>query len=221
MFVEIGIALASLASYAVIDYLPVYGSRCQAAYNHLDLYGLSIVRLLLSVIVLLPPVFLIGGTMPLVTKYALTASTTMGAGFSRIYYVNTLGAFAGALLTGFVLVKYFGVLATLMIAVAGNFLVAAIIGLGKSVSGPGCRHERIDEPVLAHAVRAVPDGLHQPQLRSPLGPHTLHLRPVDVTGVLADRGWLPARILSSVRSSSRAGSTDDLTSSPLSARCAC
>ena len=120
----------------MIDYLPVYRTLYEAAYNHLDLYGLSIVRLLLSVLVLLPPVFLIGGTMPLVTKYALTASTTLGSGFSRIYYVNTLGAFAGALLTGFVLVKYFGVFATLMIAVAGNFLVAAIIGLGKSDSVP-------------------------------------------------------------------------------------
>ena len=100
----------------------------------------------MSVLVLLPPVFLIGGTMPLIAKYALTASTTLGSGFSRIYYVNTLGAFAGALLTGFVLVKYFGVFATLMIAVAGNFLVAAIIGLGKSGSVPG--RARLDDSVF-------------------------------------------------------------------------
>lgn len=137
LYVEVCIAIASLASYLVIDYLPVYRSLYESAYNHLDFYGMSVVRLLLSVAVLLPPVFFIGGTMPLIAKYSLTASTTMGSGFSRIYYVNTLGAFAGALLTGFVLVKYFGVFATLMIAVAGNFLVASIIGLGKSGSVPG------------------------------------------------------------------------------------
>ncbi len=108
MYVEAGIAVTSLASYVVIDLLPVYRYLYEFAYNNLDFYGMSIVRLLLSVVVLLPPVFLIGGTIPLVSKYFLTASNTFGSGFSRIYYLNTLGAFAGALLTGFVLVRYVG-----------------------------------------------------------------------------------------------------------------
>lgn len=132
MYVEVCIAVASVASYLVIDYLPVYRLLYESAYNNLDLYGMSVVRLLLSVAVLLPPVFLIGGTMPLISKYFLTASSTFGSGFSRIYYLNTLGAFAGALLTGFVLVKYLGVSTTLMVAVAGNLLVAAVIAAGKS-----------------------------------------------------------------------------------------
>jgi len=132
MYVEVCIAIASVASYLVIDYLPVYRLLYESAYNNLDLYGMSVVRLLLSLVVLLPPVFLIGGTMPLVSKYFLTASSTFGSGFSRIYYLNTLGAFAGALLTGFVLVKYLGVATTLMVAVAGNLLVAVIIAAGKS-----------------------------------------------------------------------------------------
>ena len=134
MYVELCIAIASLASYVIIEYLPVYRLLYEAAYNNLGLYGMSVVRLLLSVAVLLPPVFLIGGTLPLIAKYFLTASTTFGSGFSRIYYLNTLGAFAGALLTGFVLVKHLGVSTTLMVAVAGNLLAAAIIGAGKSDS---------------------------------------------------------------------------------------
>lgn len=136
MYVEVGIAVASLASYVVIEHLPVYRYLYESAYNNLDFYGLSIVRLLLSIIVLLPPVFLIGGTMPLIAKYFLTVPATLGAGFSRIYYLNTLGAFLGALLTGFVLVRYMGVFATLMVAVGGNLLVAAIIAAGKSESVP-------------------------------------------------------------------------------------
>ncbi len=134
MYVELCIAIASIASYLVIDYLPVYRLLYESAYNNLDLYGMSVVRLLLSIAVLLPPVFFIGGTMPLIAKYFLTASSTLGSGFSRIYYLNTLGAFAGALLTGFVLVKYLGVSTTLTVAVAGNLLVAAIIAVGKSES---------------------------------------------------------------------------------------
>ena len=136
VYVEVGIALASLASYFVIEHLPVYRYLYEVAYNNLDLYGMSLVRLLLSLVVLLPPVFLIGGTMPLISKYFLTASTTFGAGFSKLYYLNTFGAFAGALLTGFVLVRHFGVAATLMIAVACNLLVAAMIVFGRSSVEP-------------------------------------------------------------------------------------
>lgn len=132
MYVEAGIAVASLAAYLLIDFVPLYGYVYELAYNNLDLYGMSVVRLLLSVVVLLPPVFLIGGTLPLVSKYFLTTSTTLGSGFSRIYYLNTLGAFAGALLTGFVLVKYLGVFLALMIAVAGNLLVAALVAAFRS-----------------------------------------------------------------------------------------
>ncbi|MEJ2273902.1 MAG: fused MFS/spermidine synthase, partial [Woeseiaceae bacterium] len=82
-----------------------------------------------SMLVLLPPVLLIGGTMPLLAKYFLRDPANLGSSFSKIYYLNTLGACAGALLTGFVFVRYFGVIGTLMIAVGGNLLVALIIAL--------------------------------------------------------------------------------------------
>jgi spermidine synthase len=136
MYVELGIAVSSLASYLIIDYLPVYRYLHEYAYNNLDFYGISLIRMLLSVVVLLPPVFLIGGTMPLIAKYFLTTSKTFGSSFSKLYYLNTLGAFTGALLTGFIFVKYLGVSATLMIAVAGNLLVAGVIGARKSGSEP-------------------------------------------------------------------------------------
>ncbi len=66
MYVEVCIAIASLASFVIIEYLPVCRLLHESAYNSLDLYGMSVVRLLLSVAVLLPPVFFIGGTMPLI-----------------------------------------------------------------------------------------------------------------------------------------------------------
>ncbi|MGB5165143.1 MAG: fused MFS/spermidine synthase, partial [Woeseiaceae bacterium] len=105
------------------------------AYNNLGFYGLSVARLLLSTLVLLPPVFLIGGTMPLLAKFFLRDSEHLGSSFSRIYYLNTLGACAGALLTGFVLVRLFGVIGTLFIAVGGNLLVALLIALSKRGTG--------------------------------------------------------------------------------------
>jgi spermidine synthase len=135
MFVELGIAATSLLAYLVIEALPVYRYLYEYAYNNLGFYGLSVARLLLSTVVLLPPVFLIGGTMPLLAKYFLRDSGTLGSSFSRIYYLNTLGACAGALLTGFVLVRYFGVIGTLAIAVGGNLLVAVVIALTRRGTG--------------------------------------------------------------------------------------
>jgi spermidine synthase len=129
MWVELGIAATSLLAYLVIEALPVYRYLYEYAYNNLGFYGLSLARLLLSTLVLLPPVFLIGGTMPLLAKYFLRDSAKLGSSFSKIYYLNTLGACAGALLTGFVLVRVFGVSGSLMIAVGGNLLVALIIAL--------------------------------------------------------------------------------------------
>jgi spermidine synthase len=131
LYVELGIAATSLIAYMVIEALPVYRYLYEYAYNNLGFYGLSVARLLLSMIVLLPPVLLIGGTMPLLAKYFLRDPANLGSSFSKIYYLNTLGACAGALLTGFVFVRFFGVIGTLMIAVGGNLLVALIIALSK------------------------------------------------------------------------------------------
>lgn len=132
MLVELGIAALSLVSYVVIEVLPVYRTVYEYAYNHLDFYGMSLVRLVLSMLVLLPPVVLIGGTLPLVSKYFLTVPSAFGSSFSKVYYLNTFGAFAGALLTGFVLVRAFGVTATLLVAVAGNLAVAALVAFGRT-----------------------------------------------------------------------------------------
>jgi spermidine synthase len=127
MLVEVSIAVFSLLSYLIINHLPIYKLLYEFSYNNLDFYGISLVRLLLSILVLLPPVFVIGGTIPLVSKYFLTSTETLGSNFSKIYYMNTLGAFAGALLTGFVLVKFLGVFLTFMIAVCFNLIVAWMI----------------------------------------------------------------------------------------------
>lgn len=104
--VELGIAVFSVVSYLIIDRLPVYQYVYEYAYNNLDLYGLSLMRLVLSTLVLLPPVFLIGGTMPLIAKYFLTAPQTFGSNFSKLYYLNTLGACAGVLLTYMLIVLF-------------------------------------------------------------------------------------------------------------------
>lgn len=127
MMVEIFIAVFSLLSSLTIFYLPIYKGVYVFSYNHLGFYGMSIVRLLLSILILFPPVFLIGGTMPLVSKYFLTSKKTLGSSFSKLYYLNTLGAFLGAILTGFLLVRTLGVFQTFLVAICSNLLVAGLV----------------------------------------------------------------------------------------------
>jgi spermidine synthase len=125
--VELCIGIFSIVSYLIINNLSIYRFIYKYSYNNFNFYSISLILLSLSVIVLFPPVFAIGGTIPLITKYFLTTPERFGSNFSRIYYLNTLGAFAGSMLTGFVFVRYMGVLLTFLIAVSVNLLIALII----------------------------------------------------------------------------------------------
>ena len=127
LFLELSIGILSIFSYLIINNLTIYRVIYKYSYNNFNFFGISLILLFLSIIVLFPPVFAIGGTIPLVTKYFLTTQERFGSNFSRIYYMNTLGAFAGSMLTGFVFVKYIGVFLTFILAVAMNLLIALII----------------------------------------------------------------------------------------------
>lgn len=127
LFVELCIGIFSIVSYLIINNLSIYRFIYKYSYNNFNFYSISLILFSLSVIVLFPPVFAIGGTIPLITKYFLSTPERFGSNFSRIYYLNTLGAFAGSMLTGFVFVRYMGVLLTFLIAVSVNLLIALII----------------------------------------------------------------------------------------------
>jgi len=134
LFVELCIGIFSIVSYLIINNLTIYKVFYEYSYNNFNFYGISLIRLCLSIVVLFPPVFAIGGTIPLITKYFLTTPEGFGSKFSRIYYMNTLGAFAGSMLTGFIFVKYLGVFLTLMIAVTVNLLIVWSVYANKTES---------------------------------------------------------------------------------------
>lgn len=89
----------------------------------------NVVRFLLSVIILIIPTTLMGGTLPIISKYFITTSENFGQRLGRLYGFNTLGAVIGSFLTGFFLISMFGVSATLWIAIVLNLAigVAAIL----------------------------------------------------------------------------------------------
>lgn len=74
------------------------------------------------VIILIPSTFM-GGTLPLVSKYYIARRDELGYKVSLLYGINTLGATVGTFITGFFLLKEFGVQFTTYLAVIINFIV--------------------------------------------------------------------------------------------------
>ncbi len=80
-------------------------------------------RFLLSIAVVLPATLGMGATVPLMNRILSDFGNGVGKSVGLAYGINTIGAVAGTLLTGFVLIRLFGVRNTLFVASALNALV--------------------------------------------------------------------------------------------------
>ncbi len=78
-----------------------------------------------SVLVLLPPTIAMGATLPIMSRLLVRQSEELGRLLSRIYGINTLGAFLGAGLAGFILLPTLGLLRSLLLAAAINLAIGA------------------------------------------------------------------------------------------------
>ncbi len=65
-------------------------------------------RFLFCLMWLLPPTFLMGGTLPAVGRHIIRHGRQFGRNTAWLYGLNTLGAVLGAFLTGFFLVRFMG-----------------------------------------------------------------------------------------------------------------
>jgi len=88
--------------------------------------ALFFVRFMLSVLIILVPTVLMGGTLPVVGRFLVRTRAELGSRIGILYGINTLGAVIGSLATGFWLIALFGELPTVWIAVAGN-LAACVL----------------------------------------------------------------------------------------------
>ncbi|MBX3192424.1 MAG: fused MFS/spermidine synthase [Labilithrix sp.] len=88
--------------------------------------GATVVRLLLSVVVLAGPAILMGGTLPAAARAVERASDVGRQRVAMLYGINTFGAVAGAVAANFLLMEVFGSRMTLWIACLVNALVAMV-----------------------------------------------------------------------------------------------
>ena len=82
------------------------------------------VQVIISAAILLVPSMLMGSTLPLLGRFVTALEKEAGHLVGKLYALNTLGAAAGCLLAGFVLIRSFGVMGSLYTAAVLNLLVA-------------------------------------------------------------------------------------------------
>lgn len=89
--------------------------------------AIPLVRILVAVVLLLPPTFLMGGTLPVLSRFVVRNADRLGRSLGILYAANTAGAVLGAFLAGFVLVEALGLLACTALAVAVNLVIALAV----------------------------------------------------------------------------------------------
>lgn len=90
---------------------------------------------LLAAALILPTSILLGTTFPLMSTGVMRLGVQPGRGLSLLYFLNSLGAAAGVLASGFLLIPAVGLPGTLLVAGSLNALVAA--GAFLAVAGQG------------------------------------------------------------------------------------
>ncbi|MBU0598173.1 fused MFS/spermidine synthase [Patescibacteria group bacterium] len=128
-WLELSIGLLSASIFIILQYTSFFDQIMSTSYNQFGFYGQSIIRLVIAAVILIAPTIAMGGTVPVVTKCLVKSNKKLGSQFSVIYYLNTLGAFCGAMLTGLLLVRFFGTIITFATAVIINLMIFAIIVL--------------------------------------------------------------------------------------------
>jgi len=126
--IESGIAIFSLLFQPGINAIEdVY----RYLINHLNFLNgqMPLIKFLLSFFFLLIPTILMGGVIPVLSKFMVRNLDTIGNRISWIYALNNLGAAAGCLLAGFFLIRLAGVQITIYAASCANLVSALLAAL--------------------------------------------------------------------------------------------
>ena len=126
LFLELGIGLFALTFPLSFKLLTVVYSRLLFVLPD-NPYLTNITRFLLSFLYLIFPTVLMGGTLPVLSKFFVRRLGELGHHVGSLYSVNNLGALIGAFLGGFVLIRAVGLDMSVVIAAVLNLINAAII----------------------------------------------------------------------------------------------
>jgi spermidine synthase len=98
---------------------------------------LALVRYGLALLALAPATVLMGATLPTLSRHLSRRRAELGAAFGRLYAMNTIGAIAGTLAAGLVLIELVGLTGALLVGATGSAIagVAAFVLDRRTVAG--------------------------------------------------------------------------------------
>ena len=121
-----------LKTYGVVElitatYVILFPSFFEYLLNHdVSMSHQMIVHILLVSLLILFPTILMGATIPVMTAVLPDKNTDVNQIHTKIYGINTLGAFLGVLITGFFILPNLGYEMSLLVLGTVNFLVSLI-----------------------------------------------------------------------------------------------
>ncbi|MCZ6617679.1 MAG: fused MFS/spermidine synthase [Gammaproteobacteria bacterium] len=126
--VQIAAGASALVMVPVLGTLPPY--MAELIYRFPDSFErLHMVEFAVVLVLLLIPTFMMGATFPIAAKICARDTHRIGRFVGNVYAVNTVGAIVGSFAAGFVLIPWLGTQNTIFIAVAINFVAAAMLFL--------------------------------------------------------------------------------------------
>src|SRR3989441_7155754 len=155
---EAGIGLSALLFPVVLQSLtPLYVWLHQSLSSSFWLFSLA--RFLLAFCLLCVPTALMGATLPVLSRYVVQSSATLGWTVGTLYALNTGGAVLGCFMTGYVLIGSLGLSRTVWIGAALNFAIALVVWVGQRwIDAPDIRETPSSSPgVTAPAVTGHDD----------------------------------------------------------------
>jgi len=143
---EAGIGLSALLFPVVLQALtPLYVWLHQSLSASFWLF--SLVRFLLAFCLLCVPTALMGATLPVLSRYLVQSSATLGWNVGALYALNTGGAVLGCFMAGYVLIGSAGLSRTVWIGAALNFAIALVVWVGQRwIEAPGAREVPSSSP---------------------------------------------------------------------------
>jgi spermidine synthase len=141
-YLQIGIGLSALFLPFILSMLdPIY----KAFYQNFNasFIVISLLRFVLTFAVLLIPTTLMGGTLPVLSRFLVKKKESLGLNIGVLYSMNTLGAVLGCFMAGFILIASIGIRGTTYIAVGLNLAVALTsILLSRGMDTPEAAEEK-------------------------------------------------------------------------------
>jgi spermidine synthase len=123
-WLEIGIGVSGIFFLLILNYFHgIYPMIYQAVGPGTNLLML---KSLLTLLMVFPPSFFMGGTIPVLGQFLIRTQGSFGTTAAKIYGINTVGAAFGAFTTGFFLIILLGFKQTCFLGVFISFAIAFV-----------------------------------------------------------------------------------------------